>query len=53
MKGLRGTLVALAFTLFALITLLSENRNWQSSLVPVAGAEAKVSELGLRFRMQP
>lgn len=53
MKGLPGTLLALAFACFSLISLISVNRDWDSSLVQLAAGESKVSELGLRFIMQP
>jgi hypothetical protein len=52
MKGLSGTLVALAFAIFSLISLISVNRTWDNSLVQLADTEARVSELGLRFNMQ-
>lgn len=52
MKGLSGTLVALAFAVFSLISLISVNRTWDNSLVQLADTEARVSELGLRFNMQ-
>ena len=53
MKGLSTTLLALAFACFSLISLISVNRDWESSLVQSPVNETKVSELGLRFNMQP
>jgi hypothetical protein len=53
MKGLPGTLLALAFVCFTLISLISINRDWDSALVQLTADESKVSELGLRFIMQP
>jgi hypothetical protein len=49
MKGLSGTLLALAFAFFSLISLLLISRSWESSLVPLADNERRVSELGFRF----
>lgn len=51
MKGLSGTLLALVFVFFSLISLMVVNRNWDSSLVPLNDNETRVSELGLRFAM--
>jgi len=51
MKGLSGTLVALAFVFFSLMSLISVNRSWNSSLVQLDERESRVSELGLRFAM--
>jgi len=52
MKSLSGTLLALAFVFFSLISLLSVNRTWEDAFLPLADNESKVSELGLRFNMQ-
>jgi hypothetical protein len=52
MKGLSGTLLALAFVFFSLVSLISVNRSWNNSLVPLDDTESRVSELGLRFNMQ-
>jgi hypothetical protein len=52
MKGMSGTLLALAFVFFSLFSLVSVNRTWDSALVPLADTETKVSELGLRFNKQ-
>jgi len=52
MKGMSGTLVALAFVFYSLFSLVSVNRTWDSALVPLADTESRVSELGLRFNMQ-
>ena len=51
MKGLSGTLLALAFAFFSLISLLLISRSWESSLVPLADNERRVSELGFRFNL--
>jgi hypothetical protein len=53
MKGLPGTLLALAFVGFTLISLISVNHDWHSALVQLATDESKLSELGLRFVMRP
>jgi hypothetical protein len=53
MNGLSSTVLALGFVCFSLIALISVNRDWDSSLVQSAVNEAKLSELGLRFNMQP
>jgi hypothetical protein len=52
MNSLSGTLVALAFVVLSLISLISVNRSWDNSLVQLADAESRVSELGLRINMQ-
>ena len=52
MKDLSGTLVALAFAFFSLISLIAVNRTWENFPVQLAGAESRVSELGLRFNMR-
>lgn len=52
MKGLSGTLLAMAFVVFTLISLLSINRSWEDAFLPLADNESKVSELGLRFNLQ-
>jgi hypothetical protein len=52
MKGISGTLLALAFVFFSLVSLMSVNRTWDSSPVQLADTETRVSELGLRFNMQ-
>ena len=49
MKGLSGTLVALAFVFFSLISLIAVNRTWENSPVQLADTESRVSELGLRY----
>ena len=52
MKDLSGTLVALAFAFFSLISLISVNRSWDHSPVQLAETESRISELGLRINMQ-
>ena len=52
MKGMSGTLVALAFVFYSLFSLVSVNRTWDSALVPLSDTESRVSDLGLRFNMQ-
>lgn len=52
MKGLSGTLLALLFVFLSLFALISVNRTWEESLVPLGENESRVSELGLRFTMQ-
>jgi hypothetical protein len=52
MKGIPGTLLALIFVFFSLFSLLTANRTWEESLVPLADNESRVSELGLRFALQ-
>jgi hypothetical protein len=51
-KGMSGTLLALAFVFFSLFSLVSVNRTWDSNLVQLADTESRVTELGLRFNMQ-
>src|SRR5512135_3483183 len=51
MKGLSGTLLALVFVFFSLLSLMSVHPNWDSSMVQLDDSEARVSELGLRFAM--
>jgi hypothetical protein len=52
MKGMSGTLLALAFVFFSLFSLMSVNRTWDSNLVQLADTDSRVTELGLRFTMQ-
>lgn len=52
MKNLSGTLLALVFAFFSLLSLISVNRNWDTTaLVHLNDSETRVSELGLRFAM--
>ncbi len=51
MKGLSGTLLALVFVFFSLLSLMSVHRSWESSLVQLDDTDTRVSELGLRFAM--
>ena len=52
MKGMSGTLLALAFVFFSLFSLISVNRTWDNQLAPLTDTESRVSELGLRVNMQ-
>ena len=52
MKGISGTLVAMVFVFFSLLSLMAVNPTWDSRLVSLADTESRVSELGLRFNMQ-
>lgn len=52
MKGMSGTLLALAFVFFSLFSLVAVNRTWDSRLVPLAESESRISELGLRINMR-
>ena len=52
MNRLLGTLLALAFVFFSLVSLISVNQTWDSRLVPLADTESRVSDLGLRINMQ-
>ena len=52
MKDISGALVALAFTILSLLTLLTVKPSWESSRSAVAIDEASVSEVGLRVQMQ-
>jgi hypothetical protein len=52
MKGISGTLLALAFVFFSLFSLISVNRTWDTHLLQLADTESRVSELGLRVSMQ-
>jgi hypothetical protein len=51
-KGMSGTLLALAFVVFSLFSLISVNHTWDNQAAPLADTELRVSELGLRFNMQ-
>ena len=51
MKGLSGTLLALVFVFFSLLSLMSVHPTWDSSMIQLDDSEARVSELGLRFAM--
>ena len=52
MKNISGTLLALVFVFFSLISLISVNRSWDNSPSPLGDTPSRVSELGLRFAMQ-
>jgi hypothetical protein len=52
MKNISGTLLALVFVFFSLISLISVNRSWDNSASPLGDTPSRVSELGLRFAMQ-
>jgi hypothetical protein len=52
MKGIPGTLLALIFVFFSLLSMLTANRSWEKSLVPVGDNQSRISELGLRFALQ-
>ena len=51
MKSMSGTLLALGFVFFTLLSLLSVGRSWNPSVLPLADNEQRISELGLRFYM--
>lgn len=51
-KGMSGTLLALAFVVFSLFSLISVNHTWDNQAAPLADTELRVSEIGLRFNMQ-
>ena len=51
MKSMSGTLLALGFVFFTLLSLLSVGRSWNTSSSPLADNEPRISELGLRFYM--
>jgi hypothetical protein len=53
MKGLSSTLLALAFACFSLISLISVNRDWNSSFARLTAENSALSDLGLRFNMHP
>jgi hypothetical protein len=52
MKGISGTLLALILVFFSLLSMLTANRTWEKSLVPVGDNVSRISELGLRFPLQ-
>ncbi|MGH7798964.1 MAG: hypothetical protein ACREQ2_29225 [Candidatus Binatia bacterium] len=52
MKGISGTLLALIVVFLSLFSLITVNRTWEASLVPLGDNESRVSELGLRFAMR-
>jgi hypothetical protein len=52
MKNMSGTLLALGFVFFVLISLVSVNPTWYSSASQLADNPSRISELGLRHAMQ-
>jgi hypothetical protein len=52
MKNISGTLLALVFVFFSLISLISVNRSWDNSPSQLGDTPSRVSDLGLRFAMQ-
>ena len=52
MKSMSGTIVALFFVFFTLISLLSVNPSWESESSALGNNQTKVSDLGLRFALQ-
>jgi len=51
MKGISSTLLALIFAAFSLFSLMTANRTWEESPVPLGENQARVSDLGLRFAL--
>jgi hypothetical protein len=49
--GLAGTLLAMAFAIYSLVSLISENPSWDSASLRFDGSRATISDLGLRYRM--
>jgi hypothetical protein len=52
MKNISGTLLALGFVFFALISLVSVNPTWDNSASELADNTSRISELGLRYSLQ-
>jgi hypothetical protein len=52
MKNISGTLLALVFVFFSLLSLMSVNQSWDNAPSQLGDAPSRVSELGLRFAMQ-
>lgn len=51
MKNMSGTLLALGFVFFTLLSLLTVGRSRNSAPFPIADNEQRITELGLRFYM--
>ncbi len=47
-----STLLALVFVFWSLTSLLWENRTWNTSELQLGNNPSRISELGLRSRMQ-
>ena len=47
-----STLLALVLVFLSLISLLGENRTWDTSELQLGDNPSRISELGLRSRMQ-
>ena len=52
MKSISGTIVALVFVFFTLISLLSVNPSWENEFPVLTSEQTTVSDLGLRFAFQ-
>ena len=52
MKHVTAVLLAIGFALYSLITLLSAERNQDSTSSPLISNQERVSELGLRVAFQ-
>ena len=52
MKSNSGTIVALLFVFFTLISLLSVNPSWEKEFSVLTHEQSRVSDLGLRFAFQ-
>ncbi len=52
MKSISGTIVALVFVFFTLISLLSVNPSWENESSALVNNQTRVSDLGLRFAFQ-
>ena len=48
MKGIEGTLLAMLFVIFSLLSLMTANRGTEEFVSPRSD-DSRVSELGLRF----
>ncbi len=47
-----STLLALVFVFWSLISLLRENPTWDTSALQLGDNSSRISELGLRSRME-
>jgi len=52
MTSISGTIIALVFVFFTLISLLSVNPRWDNEFPVLTDGQNKVSDLGLRFAFQ-
>jgi hypothetical protein len=51
MNRLAGTLLAMAFAIYSLVSQIAENPSWESGSLRVDGGRPAISDLELRYRM--